>query len=68
MTEQVPDAYAVTSGFLQAGVMTATTEAPHVPSATSAPSADKKRHWKGKKRSPSSTSAQASSYTPVAVP
>ena len=67
MTEQIPDAYAVSSGFLQAGVMTVGAE----PSAEASTSkrAGKRRGARRGNRGPSSTSAQAStSYTPVTCP
>ena len=67
MTDAIPDTYAVTSGFLQAGVMTASAE----PAASASPSGGKKKSKKGKgRRNTSSTSAQASgsSYQLVSVP
>ena len=65
MTEAIPEAYSITSGFLQAGVMSATAEASSAPTN----GGRKKNRNKGRGKGASSTSATSGSkYEPVSVP
>ena len=76
MVEDIPEDYAVTSGFLQAGVLTVSGGSPGSSSSSgdlsSPPHVLGKKKGKGRKqgKSPSSTAVEppSSTYTPVPVP